>query len=468
MFFMHNIDVEYLTETYEQYHYALRKAKQSVRMRRRQDKPIHPAVLDDLVKVYSCSSERLGEIDVPADLIVGTKTAARTSSFSYDFMPLLKDKSEFAAKWRAVCAYHLSESGIAEAPTAYEYLGKFYIVEGNKRVSVLRSYGAVFITLDVTRLLPPKTDRMAVQAYYQFLEFHKLSKLYSIQFSRPQYYGRFQKALGFEEDHEWTRMERITVVGFFGRLRSHLEKYKITANPSNCMLALLEIYGYENLTVMSDQQLDKAIRDNKVRLDHGHGPYKIMTVADEEDLGLYSGYARTELKDIDFLISCGDLHAEYLEFLVTMANKPLFYIHGNHDSRYEEKPPEGCICIDDDLYIHDGIRILGLGGSYRYSNEKFQYTEVQMERRIRKLRWKIRRAGGVDIVVTHAPIKGYGDMEDYAHQGFACFEKLLNELHPKFWLYGHVHLRYDFRLKRIIEHKETQIINCNTKYEITY
>ena len=460
--------MEYLNETFEQYHYALRKAKQSVRLRKRQDKPVHPAVLDDLVNIYDCSIERLGEIDVPAELIVGTKTGARTLSFSYDFMPLLKDKSEFAAKWRAVCAYHLSETGITEAPTAYEYLGKFYIVEGNKRVSVLRSYGAVFITLDVTRLLPRKSDRMAVQAYYRFLEYHKLSKLYSIQFSRPQYYSRFQKALGFAEDHEWTRAERIAIVGFFGRLKSHLERYKITANPSNCLLAMAEIYGYENLTAMSDSQLDKAIRDNKVRLDHGHGPYHIMAVADEEDLGLYSGYARTELKDIDFMISCGDLHSEYLEFLVTMANKPLFYIHGNHDGRYTTKPPEGCICIDDDLYIHDGIRILGLGGSYRYSNDTFQYTEVQMERRIRKLRRKIRKAGGVDIVVTHAPIKGYGDMQDFAHQGFACFEKLLNELHPKFWLYGHVHLRYDYRLKRIIEYKETQIINCNTKYEITY
>ena len=192
--------MEYLNETFEQYHYALRKAKQSVRLRKRQDKPVHPAVLDDLVNIYDCSIERLGEIDVPAELIVGTKTGARTLSFSYDFMPLLKDKSEFAAKWRAVCAYHLSETGITEAPTAYEYLGKFYIVEGNKRVSVLRSYGAVFITLDVTRLLPRKSDRMAVQAYYRFLEYHKLSKLYSIQFSRPQYYSRFQKALGFSED----------------------------------------------------------------------------------------------------------------------------------------------------------------------------------------------------------------------------------------------------------------------------
>ena len=193
-----------------------------------------------------------------------------------------------------------------------------------------------------------------------------------------------------------------------------------------------------------------------------------MCVADEEDLGLYSQYAKEELKGIDFLISCGDVQPEYLEFLVTMSNKPLFYVHGNHDDRYDRVEPQGCTCIDDDLVIYQGIRILGLGGSFRYSEAKYQYTEKEMEKRIRKLRHKIRKAKGVDIVVTHAPIRGYGDLPDYAHQGFACFEKLLRELQPKFWLYGHVHLRYDHRLERTIQEKETKIINCYDKTEIRY
>jgi hypothetical protein len=85
-------------------------------------------------------------------------TRARAVSFSADFMPLLNERSEFAAKWRNVCEYHLSDTGITEAPKAYEYLGKFYIIEGNKRVSVLKSYGAVFIALDVIRLLPEKKN----------------------------------------------------------------------------------------------------------------------------------------------------------------------------------------------------------------------------------------------------------------------------------------------------------------------
>ena len=455
-------------ETYEQYHYALKEGKKNIRKRRREKLNIHPEVLDNIVNIYDCSQERLGEIDVPASLIVGTKTSARTMAFSADFMPILRDSTEFAAKWREVCRYHLSDSGIVEAPTAYEYLGKFYIEEGNKRVSVLKSYGAYQITLDVIRLLPPKSNKSIIVKYYEFLDFYKLSKLYSIQFSKNHQYQKFQRLMGFEPDHVWTRSERINLIGFLGRLDSHLEKYKISYNHCDCLVALMEIFGYENLVKMTDKELDKAISINRYRLIYGHGLYKIVCVADEEDLALYSEYAKTELKDIDFIISCGDLKPEYLEFLVTMSNKPLYYVKGNHDDRYDIAPPGGCTCIDDDVIEHQGLKILGLGGSIRYSRAKYQYTELQMERRIRKLRRKIRKAGNIDIVATHAPIKGYGDLPDFAHQGFTCFEKLLNDLHPRYWLFGHVHLNYQYKLERVIEHKDTKIINCYDKYRIEF
>ena len=460
--------MDYSNEAYEHYHYALREGRKQVRRRRRTDLSLHPAVLDEIVNVFECSQEKIGEIDVPADLIIGTKTAARAISFAPNFMPLLKDQSEFAAKWREVCKYHLSDTGINEAPTAYEYLGRFYILEGNKRVSVLKSYGAYQITLDVTRLIPPRSERPEIKNYYEFLDFYKRSKLYSIQFSRSNQYQKLYKLLGFEEDHVWTRAERINMVGILVRLENHLKKHRISFNRCDCLLALMEIYGYDELINMKDKELDRIVVLNKTRLSYGHGIYRIVGLADQEDQILYSEAARRELQDTDFIISCGDLEPEYLEFLVTVSNKPLYYVRGNHDGKYDRRPPEGCICIDDDLVVHQGIRILGLGGSFRYSQEKYQYTELQMERRIKKLRRKIKEAGGVDIIVTHAPIRGYGDLPDYAHQGFECFEKLLNELHPKLWLFGHVHLAYEYKLKRVIEHKDTRIINCYSKYKIEY
>ena len=121
---------------------------------------------------------------------------------------------------------------------------------------------------------------------------------------------------------------------------------------------------------------------------------KILVIADEESQKIWDFFRKEDYADIDLVISCGDLKADYLSFIATMIAVPVLYVHGNHDDKYERKPPEGCICIEDTVYMFHGIRILGLGGSYRYKPGVNQYTEVQMERRIRRLFWKIRRKGG--------------------------------------------------------------------------
>ena len=135
---------------------------------------------------------------------------------------------------------------------------------------------------------------------------------------------------------------------------------------------------------------------------------KILVVADEESLGLWDYYTPGKLSDYGLILSCGDLKAEYLSFLVTMARCPLLYVHGNHDDRYAQQPPEGCDCMDDKLIVYQGIRILGLGGSGSYSRGKHQYSEKQMRRRIRKLKRAIRAVGGVDLVLAHAAPRGVG------------------------------------------------------------
>ncbi len=455
-------------EAYSQYLYARKIARKTLFHDRLHKRDPYLKVLDDIVDDKTCKAVYLGHIDAPAELIVGTKTQGRSLSFSSNFMPLLGEKSEFAVKWINVCRYHLSDEGISELPTAYEYLGKFYVAEGNKRVSVLKSYGAPFIPLDVTRLLPPKSDRPSIRLYYDFLEFYEHSRIYSLQFTKPEYYERLLRCLEMEKDHEWTRSERITLVGFYGRLETELDKKGIHENHADCLAALLEMYTYDYLVGMSDRQLDKVISENKLRLSYGKGFYNITCIADEEDMVLYSGSVKNVLKDTDFLISAGDLKKEYLEYIVTLTNKPLFYIHGNHDKKLLEDPPEGCICIDDDLITYQGIRILGLGGSFLYNGEGIQFTEVQMERKIARLKLKILKAKGVDIVVTHAPIKGYGELEDYAHQGFECFNKLLEDLKPRFWFYGHVHTSYGSAIKRIHTRNKTMIVNVSGRYLARY
>lgn len=192
---------------------------------------------------------------------------------------------------------------------------------------------------------------------------------------------------------------------------------------------------------------------------------KILVLADEESKYLWDYYEQGRLDDIDLILSAGDLKAEYLSFLVTFAKCPLLYVHGNHDTRYVESPPEGCICIDDSLFVYKGVRILGLGGSMRYNAGKFQYTESQMQRRIRRRTLDLLRYRGFDILLTHAPMAGFHDMEDLPHRGFACFRRLLEKYKPKFFVHGHVHLNYG-RFPRKDTFGETTVINAYEKYLI--
>lgn len=193
---------------------------------------------------------------------------------------------------------------------------------------------------------------------------------------------------------------------------------------------------------------------------------KILFLADKESDYLWDYYQPGRLREYDLIISCGDLKSSYLSFLVTMARAPLLYVHGNHDTGYRQKPPEGCDCIDDKLVVVNGVRILGLGGSPHYNGGPHQYTEEQMRRRIRRLRWQLYRHGGVDIVVTHAPAAGYGDGQDYAHRGFESLLMLVDRYKPKYLVHGHIHLNYGAEIPRVHQRGETTIVNAWERYVV--
>ena len=191
---------------------------------------------------------------------------------------------------------------------------------------------------------------------------------------------------------------------------------------------------------------------------------KILVVSDEEDQYLWDFYTPGRLKGIDLILSAGDLKAEYLSFLVTMANRPLLYVHGNHDGSYAQRPPEGCQCIDGKLVTVGGLRILGLGGSALYNGGPHQYTEKQMRRRIDRLRLKLALAGGVDIVLTHAPVRGFGDEDNMTHRGFEAFLPLLDKYRPRYLVHGHIHQRYGVNRPRCYQYNETTIVNATGRY----
>ena len=195
---------------------------------------------------------------------------------------------------------------------------------------------------------------------------------------------------------------------------------------------------------------------------------RIMVIADEESKYLWDFFDKSKLEGVDLIISCGDLNPNYLSFLTTFAAAPVLYVHGNHDEKYDRIPPEGCICIDDTIYEFEGLRILGLGGSMRYSGGKYQFPERGMRKRVKKLWFQLLKHRGFDILVTHAPAYQINDGRDLPHQGFQVFIELIEKYSPKFFVHGHVHMTYGRQHKRCDKYKNTHIINAYERYVFDY
>lgn len=195
---------------------------------------------------------------------------------------------------------------------------------------------------------------------------------------------------------------------------------------------------------------------------------KILLLADKPEPMLWEHLDRRRLEGVELVISCGDLPASYLSFLTCFTTAPILYVPGNHDDSYATAPPEGCICIDDTVYVHDGIRILGLGGSMRYNKGVNQYTERQMRSRVDKLRFKLWLSGGIDILVTHSPAYHLGDDSSLAHTGFSTFLNVMDKYHPRLFAHGHIHQSYQYNFKRTREYGDTHVVNACGSYVIDW
>ena len=193
---------------------------------------------------------------------------------------------------------------------------------------------------------------------------------------------------------------------------------------------------------------------------------KILFISDEESKEYWDFFRKESFDDIDIIVSCGDLKPEYLSFLTTMTAIPVLYVRGNHDDRYEKKLPEGCICIEDDIYEYQGVRFLGLGGSYRYKPGKNQYTDLEMKKRIAKLSSKLFWKKGFDVLVTHAPALGVNDGDDLCHRGFEPFWGLIEKYKPKYFVHGHVHMNYGRQFPREDSIGDTKVINAYNHYVV--
>ena len=193
---------------------------------------------------------------------------------------------------------------------------------------------------------------------------------------------------------------------------------------------------------------------------------RILAISDEPSNKLWGDRCREALADVDLILSAGDLPPSYLSFLICFTDAPVVYVHGNHDDRYSNTPPEGCLCADGKILLVKGVRIFGLGGSFRYRPDSVNmYTEADMAWRIASLRWKLKATGGFDVLLTHAPIRGLGDEDHPSHRGFECFGPLLDRYRPAVMVHGHMHQAYTAFFQRERDYHGIPVINASTAYE---
>lgn len=249
-----------MTENY--YKEALKKGQKEKRNRVNEGLNPYLPALDDMISSDKVITEvNMGVMQVPTEWIVGTKTASRANAFAANFMPLLEESSEFGIKWESLCQSHVEE-GIHDSIKAYEYMNRYYVQEGNKRVSVLKFFDAVSVAAEVIRVLPVKDGSKEVEIYYEMIDFFQCSKINYLEFSEPGCFKQIQKLMGKAPDETWTEEERSIFKTAFYNLKKAFHELKgesVNVTPSDAMLTYLKIFGYQDLISKSNEQLKKSL-----------------------------------------------------------------------------------------------------------------------------------------------------------------------------------------------------------------
>lgn len=259
----------------ENYDKAYKLGKKEYQHRMAQGEKPTLLVLDDILPPKGYYSEvYLGMQQIPIEQIVGTKTNGRSNAFASNFMPILERNTEFASKWISLSESHETE-GIREPVKAYEYMNQFYIVEGNKRVSVLKYFEALYIPGTVIRLIPPRTDETENKIYYEFLDFFEKSQINYLHFSKEGSYEKLQELIGKKPQEVWTEEDRQNFNSIYYRFRKEfkLKNEKLSITTGDAFLTFIELHGYKQVCNMWTEELKSMIANT----------WEEFNLLDEED-----------------------------------------------------------------------------------------------------------------------------------------------------------------------------------------
>ena len=256
----------------EEYRKALRQGLKEVKAAAAAGKETGLLVLPDSMEAKAVRRESLGVVEIPMELIDGTYNAMRRDDFSPGFYPVVQEESEFANKWEMLCKAHLDE-GIRDPIKAVEYLHHFYVIEGHKRVSVLKHFGAISVPGTVTRLYPPHSDDPEVVAYYEFLNFYQMTGLSFLVFRRPGEYQELLEAVGMPGRDPWSAEDGSRIRTFYHMFRdAYLRRNMDPSYVAQAFLVYIQIFGYrasrEKMTSQILKDLPKIRQEILNRLEN--------------------------------------------------------------------------------------------------------------------------------------------------------------------------------------------------------
>lgn len=220
--------------------------------------PALDAMVDDIATMHELP---VGLMEIRCELIMGTRTRGRQSVFSRSFMPLADSNSEFAEKWSALFQSQLDE-GIRDPIKVYEYLQRFYVLEGNKRCSVLKFLHMPTIQAEVTRILPHRSDDLESRLYFEFLDFWRVCPLYGLFFSRPGSYGLLARLLGRDLAHPWPEDEvraLRTFFGIFAEVAHSMTDDGQSFAEGDALLVYLKLFGTSAVRELSPKQVEERL-----------------------------------------------------------------------------------------------------------------------------------------------------------------------------------------------------------------
>lgn len=241
-------------ETNLRYRAAQKMALKQMKKNEKLGERMNPQELNMILGEYSEATRvELGVLEIPVDQIVGVADSTGMNLYASDFMPVSTANSSYAGQWRELCEEYRRDNEFLSPLYCYEYIGKFYIIDGKKRVSVLKHLGVPTARSYVVRIMPAMSEEKHVQLYYEFLKAFELTKTYQVCFSRFGSFEKLQKAMGHDSDQEWSDEDRSLVMQSLRHIAPALEAAfgsYLNVTTADALLVLLEKYTFEQIRKM--------------------------------------------------------------------------------------------------------------------------------------------------------------------------------------------------------------------------